>query len=135
MTRWLEKIDSALSSGNLNRAEEMCNRLILLSGRDCEQAIIAREKLAHIKLRGGDYTCAARMFEELISIATDLDNRSMVGRGYLSLGTAYLRLGDYQSAEDSYRAALHVFRWQVRDKQWAARCYANLGILFKMCES
>ncbi len=131
MNRLLEQIDSALSSGDFSRAEEICNRLISQSDRDCEQAMIARESLAQIKMRGGEYTCAARMFEELISIATDLDNRSMAGRGYLSLGTAYFRLGDHHRAEDYYRAALHVFRWQVCDTQWVARCHANLGILFK----
>lgn len=127
----LAEIDDALSRGDTLAAEKLCVRLISRLRQDCDEALKAREKLAQIKLRSGDYTQAFRMLDELKAIATEVGNRALEGRCYLNLGTAHLRKGDYQISEEYYKAACHVFKWDVKDEKWLARGYANLGILLK----
>ena len=129
--RWLERLDSALAGGRLAEATAISARL--LAGRDLKQADECRvsEKLVAIKIRSGDYEEASVLLEQLTSIAGDIGDRALTGRCHLSAGTLHMRKGDYGDAEEHYRAAAYLFKWEAIDRSWLARCYNNLGILLK----
>jgi hypothetical protein len=127
----LEEIDCALSEDEFSKAEDLCNRMLTTLGGDAEQALEAKERMAQIKLRSGEYESANHMLRDLMVAAAERGDRSLEGRCHLSLGTVCLRKGRYRLSEEHYRASWHIFRWEVEDKKWLARCYANLGILDK----
>lgn len=52
-------------------------------------------------------------------------------RTHARLGIAHLRLGDLRRAEEHLRAAIHVARWDMEDREEALRHQRRLIVLFK----
>lgn len=92
----------------------MLQRLAQAAPRDSEYAVYAQRNLAELLVRRSPFR-AARLARGVLEIRED-------DRAYAVLGLAHLLMGNYKSAEKSYRAALAL----VPHCPWYAH---NLGHL------
>jgi len=130
--RVVQSIDESIATGHATEAAGACDALLSQSKLSSSQRVLVLERLARARLLSGEYSSARTVLEDLLSRGRRSGDRFLVGRAHLDLGTAYLRMGLYRQAEEHYRAAIYVFKWEVDERSWLAWSYNNLGILLKL---
>lgn len=83
--------------------------------------------LSHVLERLGQTDKALAMSNEALILSRQLDDRSVEGVTYLSLGTLHNQRGEFAAADEAFAHAVQLAR-QSRDRRSLAKRYLNAGI-------
>jgi tetratricopeptide (TPR) repeat protein len=109
---WLRKGYLALHKGDLTKARETTGRALeqaRMAGR-LYQEITALLQISELSRMEGETALAEQQANEGIDLARRNEIATLVTRGLLSLGSAYLVKGNYQRAEEVFTDALTYAR-------------------------
>jgi tetratricopeptide (TPR) repeat protein len=115
--RWDEALESLLSSNE--RYVECC---------DTRGVAITNRTMGVIYAHKGDHSSAIRCFENSLSMARMIGDRSLEAKAEGNLANVYDLEGRFDEAERAHKRCLEYFL-QVNDLAGAARTANNLGVL------
>ncbi|MEV5963964.1 tetratricopeptide repeat protein [Kribbella sp. NPDC051952] len=133
MAAWLEhdKAIPDVESGDIEPATEhlalALERFRALS--DVTGQARCLTSLSHVLERLGQTDKALAMSNEALILSRQLDDRSVEGVTYLSLGTLHNQLGEFAAADEAFERSLQLAR-QGRDRRSLAKRYLNAGISY-----
>ncbi len=118
--------------GHFSEGRECCARVLNNPGakeRTVERAKVLNSAggLAHLQ---GDYPAARRWYEERLSIARELENKTGIAAALTNLGSVVRAQGDIPIARAMYEEALS-FRQELGDRALIAGLLNNLGTLVR----
>ena len=118
-------------TGDLDTAEQLCERRLALSGPDSMSAETARAlgNLGVICETRGDLVRAEEMHRKSLAINQPLDHQEGIARDSSNLGVIYETRGDLDRAEEMYRKALDI-NAQLDHQEGIARDRGHLGLVY-----
>lgn len=118
--------------GDLDVAEQLCERRLALSGPDARNSDTARAlgNLGNVYLTRGDLDRAEELYLTALEIDEELGRKAGIANHYSGLGLVYDSRRELDRAEEMYLKSLEIDE-ELGRKAGVARHYGNLGLVYR----
>jgi DNA-binding NtrC family response regulator/tetratricopeptide (TPR) repeat protein len=130
------EVERLLASGKVAEASLLCRPnasffLCSAQARSSPKQVQFLLAYASVEMSLDDYPRAQEILDQACTCAKRLSDPVLLAECHLRKGSVECRTGNWTLARDHFLSALATFRWEPEQASNLARCYNNLGILYR----
>ncbi|CAF0912486.1 unnamed protein product [Adineta steineri] len=131
-TGWRRLGNLLLKIGQFNKAEELCNVLLVQTSDEGEKAHYYHQ-LGSVHSNQGDYKKAISYYEQALEISENIlpSNHPDLASSYNSIGNVHNQMADYSKALSFYEKALEIYQKTLPSHYpLLATSYNNIALVY-----